>query len=119
LAIKNSTFIGRFVIFMSLKLVELQVALPRTQDIGKLQEQLQQKGQIGQEQLAQAAIKDQKKNESHVHSAEKGPKSTLDTKTGHNGNGHSSQMSERKAKENKNEVKAVHPYKGAHLDIEG
>ncbi|WP_078547083.1 hypothetical protein [Litchfieldia alkalitelluris] len=37
---------------MSLKLIELQVAIPRTQDFGKITEQLNQRGQILQNQLA-------------------------------------------------------------------
>ena len=37
---------------MSLKAIELQVAIPRTQDAGKLQEQLQQKSQIGHDLAA-------------------------------------------------------------------
>ena len=39
---------------MGWKAVELQVALPRTQDVGKLQEQLQQRAQETQDRLADA-----------------------------------------------------------------
>ncbi|MFC4404553.1 hypothetical protein [Gracilibacillus xinjiangensis] len=38
---------------MSWKAVEMQVALPRTQDAGKLQDLLQQQGRLAQEQLVQ------------------------------------------------------------------
>ncbi len=37
---------------MSLKLVELQVALPKTHELGKWQEHMQQYGQLAQQQLA-------------------------------------------------------------------
>ncbi|RPF55969.1 hypothetical protein [Aquisalibacillus elongatus] len=42
---------------MSWKGVELQVALPRTQDAGQLQEQMNQRGQLSQDQMAQIQMK--------------------------------------------------------------
>lgn len=41
---------------MSWKAVEMQVGLPRTQDAGKIQEQLQQRGQFMQDMLASAQV---------------------------------------------------------------
>lgn len=41
---------------MSLKAIEMQVALPRTHDAGKLLEQMQQRGQL-QHDLASESVK--------------------------------------------------------------
>ncbi|SER07082.1 hypothetical protein SAMN04487944_101126 [Gracilibacillus ureilyticus] len=47
---------------MSWKSVEMQVALPRTQDAGKLQDLLQQQGRLAQEQLSHmAAVEESQK----------------------------------------------------------
>ena len=53
---------------MSLKVIEMQIALPRTQDAGKIQEQLQQRSQI---QLDHAAHEVQKEVEKKEHSVVK------------------------------------------------
>lgn len=37
---------------MSWKSIEMQIALPRTQDAGKIQEQMEQRGKLVQESLA-------------------------------------------------------------------
>ncbi|WP_188205831.1 hypothetical protein [Alkalibacillus aidingensis] len=43
---------------MSWKAVEMQIALPRTQDASQLQEQLQQRGQNMQSQLTQEQLRE-------------------------------------------------------------
>ena len=53
---------------MSLKAIEMQIALPRTQDAGKIQEQLQQRSQV---QLDHAAHEVQKQVEKNEHSVVK------------------------------------------------
>ncbi|MFB4167470.1 hypothetical protein [Virgibacillus sp. JSM 102003] len=45
-------------ILLSWKSIEMQVALPRTQDAGKLQEQMLKQNQHFQESLAQSQLKD-------------------------------------------------------------
>ncbi|HLS35350.1 MAG TPA: hypothetical protein VK061_03825 [Bacillota bacterium] len=44
---------------MSWKSIEMQVALPRTQDVGKYQEQLSKQNQRFQESLAQSQLRQQ------------------------------------------------------------
>lgn len=46
---------------MSLKAIELQVALPRTHDAGRVQEQLQQRSQITQDLATREMQKEIKK----------------------------------------------------------
>ncbi|MDQ0350649.1 ribose 1,5-bisphosphokinase PhnN [Alkalibacillus filiformis] len=43
---------------MSWKAVEMQVALPRTQDASQLQDQLQQRGQLMQDQITQEQLRE-------------------------------------------------------------
>ncbi|WP_102346919.1 hypothetical protein [Bacillus sp. Marseille-P3661] len=100
---------------MSLKLIELQVALPRTQDIGKLQEQLQQKGQHTQDHLAAVNHKQDKQKRKQVNKQEKTNQSHF-----HNKNQHQSfelrAVIKNKQQEN---ISPPHPYKGITIDIEG
>ena len=51
---------------MSLKAIELQVALPRTQEISKVQEQLQQRSQLTHDLAAREMQKEMKKQEATV-----------------------------------------------------
>ncbi|MGN1386545.1 MAG: hypothetical protein ACI4XS_08085 [Bacillus sp. (in: firmicutes)] len=51
---------------MSLKAIELQVALPRTHDAGKLQEQIQQKGKLTHDFSAREMQKEVEKQEKTV-----------------------------------------------------
>lgn len=51
---------------MSLKAIELQVALPRTHDAGRVQEQLQQRSQITQDLATREMQKEIKKQETTV-----------------------------------------------------
>jgi hypothetical protein len=95
---------------MSLKLVELQLALPRTYDIGKIQEQMEQQSQLMQSQL-EASIQKQEELQRHRVTA----------------NEKSSEMRWKKEKNppllQKNEKnkrrKQNHPYKGTTIDFTG
>ncbi len=51
---------------MSWKAVEMQVALPRTQDAGKIQDQMQQQGRIDQNQLAQSMANEELRKRKQV-----------------------------------------------------
>lgn len=105
---------------MGLKLVELQVALPRTQDIGKIQEQLQQRGQHIQEHLAAAQQKEESQKRKQVNPSEETAKNRLH-KDGQNSNSSSDHDSKNKRKQTKQnqQDQSHHPYKGNLIDIEG
>ncbi|PKR78647.1 hypothetical protein CEY16_02505 [Halalkalibacillus sediminis] len=100
---------------MSWKGVEMQVALPRTQDAGQLQDQLQQRGQLTQDQLAQAQLKQleakrksvletNEKDDVNIHEEE--GKETLET-------------SQNKRKTKEEEEIVDHPFLGKHIDYSG
>lgn len=93
---------------MSLKLIELQVALPRTYDAGKIQEQMQQRGAINQNQIAQAGQKEDIKKRKQVLESNKSNKSDLQKED-----------NEQKNHETKHTKQEKHPFIGTYLDIEG
>ncbi|WP_158737716.1 hypothetical protein [Alteribacillus sp. YIM 98480] len=104
---------------MSWKAVELQVAIPRTQDAGKIQEQLQQRSQAAQDRMAAVQEKEHKKertqvtnkqetNKNHFEKQKDGETSRESCFTGEN----------RKAKKEENET-IDHPYKGKKIDYTG
>lgn len=105
---------------MSLKLVELQVALPRTQDLGKMQEQLQQKGQHLQGHLAAAQQKHDSEQRKQVNKYNETEKNKLQKDDQNPSNGSSYAQKNRKPKKQQSQqVQGHHPYKGNLIDIEG
>lgn len=105
---------------MSLKLVELQVALPRTQDAGKIQEQLQQRSQNAQHSLSSELTKEQELQRSQVTENNKTDKNSLNADEKEESRNEQSLYKERKKIEEEHEAQmAAHPYKGTFLDIEG
>jgi hypothetical protein len=95
---------------VSLKLVELQLALPRTYDMGKVQEQIQQQSQVLQAQLAMSM---QKKEEEARHQVTKKEKSFEVRWEKEN----SSPLLYKD--KNKKGEKQRHPYKGKIIDYTG
>lgn len=102
---------------MSLKLIELQVALPRTQDIGKVQEQVNQRSQLQQDLLVNAAqLEEEKKRKQVTKNDELGKTLTGNKKSF----GQTSQNKENKNVEKlQEEPKEQHPYKGNIVDFVG
>lgn len=104
---------------MSLKAIELQVALPRTQDAGKLQELLQNRGQQLIEHASEQEKKDTKAKNETVLRQEKN--SSVDW------NNHSKGRQQEKRRQNdesNNNHSAfsqaeIHPYKGKKIDFSG
>ncbi len=103
---------------MSLKLVELQVALPRTQDLGKIQEQMQQKGQLIQDHLASAQQKEDIEKKKQVNKYDETTKNELQ-KDRQNSKGAFDSKKRKKQKEQTLQAESHHPYKGNLIDIEG
>lgn len=101
---------------MSLKLIELQVALPRTQDAGKLQEQMQQRGQNMQNHIASSLLKQDEKKRKQVVKNKKKEKSSLEL--GQRPSSGNSSKAKKKPEQNQ-EVREVHPYKGNYIDLNG
>lgn len=99
---------------MSLKSIEMQVALPRTQDAGKIQEQLQQRGQLHHDLTVQTGKKEDEKKAKTIIKHEQKDLVRFD-KEGHQKDDH--QQETRKQK--KQHHKESHPYKGTILDFSG
>lgn len=103
---------------MSLKLIELQIALPRTQEAGQIQSQLETRGQHMQEILADAA---RKENEQKQHQVPRNNKNEgVQLNKEHSSNEYQHQKRKNKTeKELPHEEKENHPYKGKSIDFRG
>ncbi|RAK23396.1 hypothetical protein B0I26_101357 [Anoxybacillus vitaminiphilus] len=95
---------------MSLKLVELQVALPRTYDIGKIQEQMAQQSQFMQSQLAASIQKKEELQRRQVTAKEKSSEARWKKE------GNPLQLQTNKKMKT---AKQNHPYKGTMIDFTG
>ncbi|WP_404409206.1 hypothetical protein [Jeotgalibacillus malaysiensis] len=100
---------------MSLKLVELQVAIPKTVDAGKMADQFQQQNAINQSQMAALAEKERLKKLGTVNRFGESEKTNNKRQRKHDANS-----------ENKNadEVQSsiageTHPFKGRRVDYSG
>jgi hypothetical protein len=102
---------------MSLKAIEMQIALPRMQDASKLQEQIQQRGQLQNDVAANSVIKEVEQNRISVNKHEQKEKARLKDHE-RDGNGNQQGKKNRKNKESQ-PVKEVHPYKGNFFDFSG
>ncbi|PLS16702.1 hypothetical protein CVD28_16635 [Bacillus sp. M6-12] len=102
---------------MSLKSIEMQVALPRTHDAGKLQEQIQQRGQLMHDHASREVHKENEKKRSSVmkHEANEKPGFPGEGQS----NGSSSGYQPKKRKKNIEEKNQNHPYKGKNIDFSG
>ncbi|WP_075980902.1 hypothetical protein [Bacillus massilinigeriensis] len=102
---------------MSLKTIELQIALPRTLEAGKLQEQLQQQGTIMQEHAGQSVKKEEEKQRTTVLKSDlKEIRPTLEDEGGKNSY-HDGKRQRRKKEDH--HKKENHPYKGTNIDYSG
>ncbi|WP_093210698.1 hypothetical protein [Sediminibacillus albus] len=100
---------------MSWKSVEMQVALPRVQDAGKIQEQMQQRGQHLQDSVAvaQQTIDEKRKKQVNeferkdkLHNKKKQEKESFQGNQEQEGDSHEKQESE-------------HPFLGKQIDYSG
>lgn len=101
-----------------LKLVELQVALPRTQTAGKMQEQIQQRSTVAQEQLSQQQIeRDIKKNKATTETENLEKKRLANDDESKKNQPQDQGHQKGKKDGSTGEKRESHPYKGKHIDI--
>lgn len=102
---------------MSLKLVELQVALPRTYDAGKIQEQLEHRSSDMQDYAMMSNLKndDTKRKTVGKNEENKDVKFTKEQSSSH----HHNQQNKKEKKEELETSKIQHPLKGNFIDIFG
>ncbi|MBE1553437.1 RNA polymerase subunit sigma [Sporosarcina limicola] len=99
---------------MSLKGIELQIAIPKTFEAGKIAEQKQQQSQLNQDHANTLTDRQTLKNRETVLESEKYAEMDADRKK------HEEQQSEeRERREKEEEKKTVHPYKGSFVDFTG
>ncbi len=102
---------------MSLKAIEMQVALPRTYDAGKIQDQQDQRGQLMNNHALQATLQEELKKRTSVIKGEgKGNVSSNREK-----DTESASLSQGQKKFTQDEELALpdHPYKGSMIDYSG
>jgi hypothetical protein len=103
---------------MSLKAIEMQIALPRTQDAGKIQEQLQQRGQHLQEHAAQSVTKEDELKRKTVVKNNQKQEARLNQDGGQPGHHQQKGRDDKKSKDDQ-DVQPHHPYKGKVIDYSG
>ncbi|MFJ8063795.1 RNA polymerase subunit sigma [Psychrobacillus sp. NPDC096426] len=100
---------------MSLKGVELQIAIPKTFDAGKVAEQLQQQSSVNQANAQAASERQLEKNRESVLESNNTTEADLDNKE-------NEQAEQERKKREKQEQKirdAKHPFKGNFVDLSG
>ncbi|MEC5422667.1 hypothetical protein QGM71_04055 [Virgibacillus sp. C22-A2] len=99
-------------ILLSWKSIEMQVALPRTQDAGKLQEQMLKQSQHFQESLAGSQLKQEELRRKRVNEFENinEAKNNKEELNQHEMHGHESDQKKDTAN---------HPYLGKKIDFNG
>jgi hypothetical protein len=101
---------------VSLKNIEMQIALPRTHDAGKIQEQINQRNQINHDQLAHSIQKEVDLKRTKVLENSEGGK----LKYKNDSSLHQQQEQKKKKKEDRiQEENPDHPYKGTTIDFFG
>ena len=99
---------------MSLKGIELQIAIPKTFDAGKIAEQKQQQSQLNQDHANSLTERQTLKSRETVSHTEEYTKTDSDKK-----DREGSHARDGKERNNEEEKKTVHPYKGAFVDFTG
>lgn len=103
---------------MSLKSIEMQVALPRTHEAGKLSEQLQQRGHMVNEQAAEQLKKELELKRKGITKQEQKDPAKLHEEPFDKEQTHDE--SERKKKNKQKQAsRQSHPYKGKSIDFNG
>ncbi|MFD1204175.1 MULTISPECIES: RNA polymerase subunit sigma [Sporosarcina] len=100
---------------MSLKSIELQIAIPKTFEAGKVAEQKQQQSQLNQDLANALTEKRAEKMKESVMETEEYAKTNPDRKNDQQQN-EQKQNEKRKQEE---EMKTIHPYKGSFVDFTG
>lgn len=101
---------------MSLKSIEMQVALPRTLEATKLHDQLQQRGQLINDQANEEVKKEVEKQRNFVIKNENLAYTTLHNQKQEHKKDKNEQHSD---KEKQNVKHEHHPYKGNFIDYSG
>ncbi|WP_391208692.1 RNA polymerase subunit sigma [Psychrobacillus sp. L4] len=100
---------------MSLKGVELQIAIPKTFDAGKIAEQLQQQSSVNQSNAQAASARQLEKNRETVTKANNAAEANL-----HDSEQEQAEQERKKREKKEQEMKEIkHPFKGNFVDFSG
>lgn len=102
---------------MSLKSVEMQVALPRSQDAGKMQEQLNRQGQQFQQTLTEKQLKEEQLKRQQVNKSDQVEKKNLTDEEEANRQDEQERKRNSKSKSTQQVPKMKHPYIGNRIDF--
>ncbi|MCK0470778.1 hypothetical protein [Halalkalibacter sp. APA_J-10(15)] len=102
---------------MSIRPVEVQGSFPQSQKSGKIQEQLQQRGQTSQDVIAQQEKEEARKLRQQVKQSDESEQSRFHKDRESEQQEQSNQ--ERKQKKQEEPTKQKHPYKGNFIDFSG
>ncbi|RFA37734.1 hypothetical protein CAI16_01130 [Virgibacillus dokdonensis] len=97
---------------MGWKSIELQVAIPRSLDASKMQQQLLHQSQLYQASLSQQQLMEAQRKRKQVHRTHQSDSVK--------GDQHTTSMKERKANKKEQQVSInEHPYLGTEIDVNG
>lgn len=99
-----------------LRSIEMQVALPRTQTAGKIQDQMQQRSMVAQEHLAQSQEEKDVKRKKTVTESDKAEHEKLNSDDESEGRGGQYRGKSRHREDDGEEQTIKHPYKGVRFD---
>ncbi len=100
---------------MSLKAIELQIALPKTFEAGKVAEQKQQQAQLHHDLGHEAALREAERNKRRTLEAARAAKLRKEDEEQKQKERDEAEKRKKKGKENDDE----HPYKGSFVDFSG
>lgn len=104
---------------MGLKSVELQVAIPRSQDAGKMQDQLMRQGQQFQETLTKQQLREEAMKRNQVNQFEDVEHQTIANEQDRENKNDQERKQDKKQKNKKRNDKTEHPYLGTKIDFSG
>lgn len=104
---------------MGFKSIELQVAIPRSQDAGKMQEQMMKQGQQFQETLTEQQLREEVLKRKQVNQYDAVEKQVIkdEEKRKQQQEKERNEQNEKEEKEQKKEIN--HPYLGKNVDFSG
>lgn len=102
---------------MGLKAIEMQVALPRSQEAGQMQEQIAKQGQRFQETLTEQQLKEEVIKRSKVNQYDNVEKKAITDEQERERQEREQQ--EKKRKKQQQKTKVPHPYLGSKIDYTG
>ncbi|MCM3713220.1 hypothetical protein [Halalkalibacter oceani] len=102
---------------MSVRPIEVQGSIPQSQKIGKLQDQLQQRGQVSQELLTQQQKEEDLQKRRQVNETNDSEQARFH----HDGEAgqHEQESQQQSKKQEEKQPEAKHPYKGKFIDFSG